>query len=97
MPACPTCTAPGAPRPSGTQTFTFAGVTHKAAECAAIASIGETSIRAGNSYAAASGLVPCMACFPHGEQHLYPAGGDPHPDPADPRRRHDIGDPRRRL
>lgn len=93
---CPTCGDSAAPRPSGTQTFTFAGVTHHAAECAAIASVDETPIRTANGYAAKSGLAICMACFPYGEQHTYTAGTDPHPDPNDPRRRHDVGEPYRR-
>jgi hypothetical protein len=91
---CPTCTAPGAPRPSGTATYTYNGVTHKAAECAAIASVGETPIRASGSYVTDAGKVPCMACFAHGRQHTYPAGTDPHPDRDDRPRGPDIG-PRR--
>lgn len=42
---CPVCTGPGAPRPSGTGTYTFSGVRHEALECAAIGSVGEISKR----------------------------------------------------
>lgn len=80
MDLCPTCASDDAPRPTGTQTFTYNGVTHKARECAAFSSLGQTVIRTDTGYAAESGLLVCMACFPHGRQHLYSPGQEPHGD-----------------
>lgn len=69
---CPVCTAQSAPRPSGTQTFTFSEIEHKAAECAAIASMGHQPRVAGGRYVADNGAEPCMNCFVVGMQHLLP-------------------------
>jgi len=75
---CPVCGPSDAPRPTGTQTFTFDGVIHKAAECAALSSVGESVVPTDDGYRSRSGVLVCMECFPYGRQHIYNAGDDPH-------------------
>lgn len=73
---CPVCGCDDAPRPSGTATYTYSGVTHKTRECAAIASVGETPIRTADGYAAESGLGVCWGeCFDYGKQHVLRPDG----------------------
>jgi hypothetical protein len=80
MALCPVCGEADAPRPTGTATYTYSGITHKTRECAAISSLGEKVIRTKNGYRAASGLKACLDCFDHGRQHMY-SGEDPHNPP----------------
>ena len=82
MTLCPVCGEADAPRPTGTATHTFSGITHKARECAAMSSLGEKVIRTEDGYRAASGLNVCLDCFSQGKQHMY-SGPDPH-NPSPP-------------
>lgn len=75
---CSVCGPETAPRPTGVQTFTFNGVTHKTKKCAAISSLGEQPVRNEDGYGTKSGLLVCLDCSDRGQQHTYASGQDPH-------------------
>jgi hypothetical protein len=82
---CEICGPGDAPRPSGTETRTYNGITHKTRECASgFASNEEMKLSKDKlHYVTKSGRVTCDDCFMIGKAHAYAPDSEPHPNGLD--------------
>lgn len=80
---CETCGPLDAHRPSGTETRTINGTTHKTRECASGFAANEEMKRTKTGYIAKSGRLSCDDCFMIGKAHSYAPESEPHPNGLD--------------
>ncbi|MEU5154520.1 hypothetical protein [Glycomyces sp. NPDC021274] len=85
MKLCEVCGPAAAPRPSGTETRTHNGITHKTRECALGFAANEQMklSRDKKNYITESGRVSCDDCFMVGKAHAFEADSEPHPNGLD--------------